>query len=266
MPTIEIIYCHPRPLALVSRNHVKVSPAKLPLVTARPAFRLGHKDAPLRVVLADDHVVLRQALATLLGTRPDVDIVAEVSDGHEAIDAADRLRPDIVIMDLSMPRLNGCDATRQIRARFPAVRVIILSAYGDASAVGQAIAAGASGFIIKRSDVDELVLALQLVTSGNTYFSHELAEQMDLAEIAYAARTGAESHQGLTDREREILQLIAEGHTMKEIADILVISPKTVEGHNGHIMAKVGARNRADLVRYAIGAGLIRPEMPPPQE
>ena len=145
----------------------------------------------------------------------------------------------------------------------PATRVIILSAYGDAAAIGQAIAAGASGFIIKRSDVDELVLALQLVTSGNTYFSQELAEQMDLTEIAFAARTQADSHSGLTDREREVLQLIAEGHTMKEIADILVISPKTVEGHNSHIMAKIGARNRADLVRYAMGVGLVHPDTPP---
>jgi DNA-binding NarL/FixJ family response regulator len=229
----------------------------------RPAFRLGHKDAPLRVIIADDHVVLRQALATLLSSRPDVDVIAEVSDGHEAIEAVDQLRPDVVIMDVSMPRLNGIEATRQVHARHPATRVIILSAYGDAAAIGQAIAAGASGFIIKRSDIDELVLALQLVTTGNTYFSHELAEQMDLAEIAFAARTQAESHSGLTDREREVLQLIAEGHTMKAIADILVISPKTVEGHNSHIMAKVGARNRADLVRYAMGVGLVHPDTPP---
>jgi two-component system response regulator NreC len=209
-------------------------------------------------VLADDHAILRHALATLLDAQPDVQVVAQASDGREAIDATERHQPDVVIMDVGMPRLNGIEATRQIHARFPATKVIVLSAYGDAAAVGSALAAGACGFIIKRSDIDELVLALRLVTTGNVYVSRELAEQMDIGELTFAARNHAEQSTSLTEREREVLQLIAEGHTLRAIADMLVLSPKTVEGHNSRIMAKVGARNRADLVRYAVGAGLVR--------
>jgi two-component system response regulator NreC len=217
----------------------------------------------LRLVLADDHAILRHALATLLDARAEVQVVAQASDGREAIDATERYHPDVVIMDVGMPRLNGIEATRQIRARFPATKVIVLSAYGDAAAVGSALAAGACGFIIKRSDIEELVLALRLVTTGNVYVSRELAEEMDIGELTFAARNGAHQSTSLTEREREVLQLIAEGHTLRAIADILVLSPKTVEGHNSRIMAKVGAKNRADLVRYALGAGLVRPDRLP---
>ncbi len=214
----------------------------------------------LRVVLADDHAILRHALATLLDARSDLQVIAEAADGREAIDATERHRPDVVIMDVGMPRLNGIEATRQIHARFPSTKVLILSAYGDAASVGNALAAGACGFIIKRSDIDELVLALRLVTTGNVYVSRGLAEHMDIGELTFSARNRGAEASALTDREREVLQLIAEGHTLRAIADILILSPKTVEGHNSRIMAKVGARNRADLVRYALGAGLVRPE------
>lgn len=217
----------------------------------------------LRVVLADDHAILRHALATLLDARSDLQVIAEAADGREAIDATERHRPDVVIMDVGMPRLNGIEATRQIHARFPSTKVLILSAYGDAASVGNALAAGACGFIIKRSDIDELVLALRLVTTGNVYVSRELAEHMDIGELTFSARNRGAEASALTDREREVLQLIAEGHTLRAIADILILSPKTVEGHNSRIMAKVGARNRADLVRYALGAGLVRPEQLP---
>lgn len=222
--------------------------------TGRPA---------LRIVLADDHAVLRHALATLLDAQDGISVVAEAQDGREAIEAAERYHSDVVIMDVAMPRLNGIEATRQIHARFPGTKVLILSAYGDAASVGQALAAGACGFIIKRSDIDELVLALRLVTTGNVYVSRELAEQMDIGEVTFTARNRNSDVALLTGREREVLQLIAEGHTLREIADILVLSPKTVEGHNSRIMAKVGARNRADLVRYALGAGLVRPDILP---
>ncbi|NJD66459.1 MAG: response regulator transcription factor [Chloroflexi bacterium] len=217
---------------------------------------------PLRVLLADDHVLLRHALATLLGSRPGLEIVAEVADGHAAIEATEQWHPDVVIMDVGMPRMNGIEATRQIRARFPVTKIVILSAYGDAAVVGEALAAGACGFIIKRSDIDELALALRLIATGNVYVSSELAAHMDIAEVTFAAINNSQTPSGLTAREREVLQLIAEGHTMRVIAEMLVISVKTVEGHNSRIMAKVGAKNRAELVRYAIGAGLVRPEAP----
>ncbi len=212
----------------------------------------------MRVILADDHAILRRGLTILLEARPEVTVVAEASDGREAIDLTERLRPDVVIMDVAMPRFNGIQATREIRARFPQTKVVILSAHGDPDSLGHAMVAGASAFLIKRSDIDELVLALTLVATGNTYFSRELAEHMDVSEIVHAARSRESTDSDLTAREREVLQLIAEGHTMKSIAGLLCISPKTVEGHNGRIMAKAGAKNRADLVRYAIGAGLVR--------
>ena len=212
----------------------------------------------LRILLADDHVILRRGLALLLDARPELDVVGEVADGREAVDAVADLSPDVVIMDVAMPIMDGLQATRIVRERFPRTKVVVLSAYGDPESLGQAIAAGASAFIIKRSDIDELALALQLVSSGNTYFSRELAEQLDIGEIVQSAKSRTPSSSDLTPREREILQLIAEGHTMKAIASMLVISAKTVEGHNGRIMAKLGAKNRADLVRHAIEAGLVR--------
>ncbi|MGB8224552.1 MAG: response regulator transcription factor, partial [Polyangiales bacterium] len=212
----------------------------------------------LRILLVDDHVLLRRGLALLLDARPELTVVGEFANGREAVLAVANLRPDVVIMDVAMPTMDGLQATKIIRERFPLTKVVILSAYGDPESLGQAIAAGASAFIIKRSDIDELALALQLVSSGNTYFSRELAEHLDIGEIVQAAKNRTPSSSDLTPREREILQLIAEGHTMRAIASMLVISAKTVEGHNGRIMAKVAVKNRADLVRYAIEAGLVR--------
>ena len=212
----------------------------------------------MRVILADDHLILRRGLALLLAAHPDVVLVAEVANGLEAISETERLRPDVVIMDLAMPRLDGIEATRVIRRKFPAVKVLMLTAFGDATAVSQAMAAGASGFVVKRSDMEEFVLALRLVMTGNTYFSRELAESLDVAEITQVAKSYGKSKTDLTPREHEVLQLIAEGHTMKSVGQLLSISPKTAEGHNSRIMTKVGAKNRADLVRFAIGAGLVR--------
>ncbi|MCZ7576043.1 MAG: response regulator transcription factor [Dehalococcoidia bacterium] len=151
------------------------------------------------------------ALATLLGSRPGLEIVAEVADGHAAIEATEQWHPDVVIMDVGMPRMNGIEATRQIRARFPVTKIVILSAYGDAAVVGEALAAGACGFIIKRSDIDELALALRLIATGNVYVSSELAAHMDIAEVTFAAINNSQTPSGLTAREREVLQLIAEG-------------------------------------------------------
>lgn len=218
----------------------------------------GGGKGPIRVILVDDHAILRQGLVLLLDAQPEVTVVAQASDGRQAIEETATWRPDVVIMDVAMPLMNGIEATRQIKVRFPATKVVILSAYGDAAAMRDALGAGASAFIIKRSDVEELVLALKLVMSGNTYFSRELSEHLDVGEIAFAARNQAPSPNDLTAREREILQLIAEGHTMKSVAAQLFISAKTVEGHNSRIMAKAGTKNRAGLIRYAIGAGLVQ--------
>ena len=165
-------------------------------------------------------------------------------------------------MDIVMPGLNGLEATRQIRRASPTTRVVMLSGFVDEDQLLDSLRAGASGYIIKKSDVSELVLAIQTVHRGNSYFSSALSEGFDLAEVLYQAkrtdqRTGVES---LTPREREVLQLIAEGYTNQGIANTLFISVKTVEAHKAHIMAKLHARNRTDLIRYAIRKGIVRLE------
>jgi len=214
----------------------------------------------IRVILADDHEVVRQSLRILLDSRPEVVVLGDCGNGREAVALVERLRPDVVVMDIAMPELNGIEATHQVRRAAPATRIIILSAYGDAEQVKLALRAGASGYIIKRSDIDELVMAIKLVSRGNTYFSNDLAEQLDLSELIYEAKRPEQTslRDRLTTRELEVLQLLAEGHTGRSIAEKLVISPKTVEGHKTRLMTKLGVRNRTDLIRFALKAELIQ--------
>ena len=216
----------------------------------------------VKVLLVDDHVVMRQALRMLLEAQNELDVVADVENGRQAVQAVERLQPDVVLMDVVMPGLNGLEATRQIRRIAPSTRVVMLSGFVDEDQLLDALRAGASGYIIKKSDISELVLAIQTVHRGNSYFSSALSEGFDLAEVLYQSkrpdqRTGADS---LTPREREVLQLIAEGHTNQGIANELYISVKTVEAHKSHIMSKLHARNRTDLIRYAIRKGIVRME------
>lgn len=237
--------------------------------TARPVpFRqmngqgAGRTAHPIRILLVDDHAVIRQALRLLLESQPELEVVADVENGREAVSAVEKHSPDIVLMDVVMPGLNGLEATRQIRRASPTTHVIMLSGFVDEDQLLEALRCGASGYIIKKSDVSELVLAIQTVHRGNKYFSSVLQEGFDLAEVLYQSkrsenRTGVEA---LTSREREVLQLIAEGHTNQGIATVLYISVKTVEAHKAHIMAKLHARNRTDLIRYAIRKGIVRLE------
>jgi two-component system response regulator NreC len=216
----------------------------------------------VRVLLVDDHVVMRQALRMLLDNQPELDVIADVENGREAVQAAERMNPDVVLMDVVMPGLNGLEATRQIKRICPSTRVVMLSGFVDEDQLLDALRAGASGYIIKKSDISELVLAIQTVHRGNSYFSSALSEGFDLAEVLYQAkrsdqRTGVDA---LTPREREVLQLIAEGYTNQGIANELYISVKTVEAHKAHIMSKLHARNRTDLIRYAIRKGIVRLE------
>jgi len=212
------------------------------------------------VVLVDDHAIVRQSLRILLDSRPEVTVVGECGNGREAVVMAEKLHPAIVLMDIAMPELNGIEATRQIRRVAPGTRVVILTAYGDPEHLRLALRAGASGYVIKRSDVDELITAIDLVRHGNTYFSRDLAEQFDLADLIYEAKRpeGTSALDRLTARETEVLQLIAEGCTARAIAERLVISPKTVEGHKTRLMNKLGVRNRTDLIRFALKAELIQ--------
>lgn len=223
---------------------------------------------PFRVILADDHTLLRQALKLLLEAHPEVTVVGEAADGYEAVSLADQLHPDVVLMDINMPRLNGIEATRQIVKRHPGVRVIIVSAYSERRQLVDSVRAGAIGYLVKRSDIDEVILAVRMVYSGNPYFSAELAGSMNVAELLYDARSeaGRTAADSLTPREREVVQLLAEGFTCRASAERLVLSEKTVEGHCARAMAKLGTRTRADLVRVAIRDGIVGfREVDPPE-
>lgn len=227
---------------------------------AHPAPRNGSK--AIRILVVDDHAVIRQALRMLLEAQPELEVIGDVENGREAVQAVERSKPDVVLMDVVMPGLNGLEATRQIRRSSPSTRVVMLTGFVDEDQLLEAIRAGASGYIIKKSDVQELVLAIQTVHRGNSYFSSALSEGFDLAEVLYQAkradqRTGVEA---LTAREREVLQLIAEGHTNQGIGNELFISVKTVEAHKAHIMSKLHARTRTDLIRYAIRKGIVHLE------
>lgn len=218
------------------------------------------KSVPTRVLLADDHDIVRQALQMLLQSRGDIEIVGDVRNGREAVTAVERLRPDVVLMDLVMPGLNGIEATRQIRRIAPRTQVLMLSGYVDERQLLEAVRAGAAGFLIKTSDINELLLAIDSAKRGNRYFSSKLNESFDVDELLQQSRRGAApSGPGdrLTVREREVLQLVAEGYTNQGIADALVVSVKTVEAHKSHLQQKLRARNRADLIRYAIASGLV---------
>ena len=210
------------------------------------------------MVIADDHVVLRQALRLLLENYDQVQVVGDASDGREAVEVAERLQPDVVLMDLAMPGLNGVEATRQIVQRLRDVKVLILTGYVDDDRILEALRAGASGYVIKRSDINELLLAIQSVHRGNPFFSASISAGRSPVELLVAARTRLSGPgENLTPREREILQLIAEGYPNQGIADRLVLSVKTVEAHKAHIMAKLGAQKTTDLIRYALRKGII---------
>ena len=216
----------------------------------------GGRGGRIRVLLADDHQLLRQAMRVMLEMHEQIEVVADVSDGREAVDLVDRLKPDVVLMDLAMPGLNGIEATAQIVKQNPRTKVLIVTGYMDDQRVLTALRAGALGYVVKRSDVNELLLAIQAVSLGNPYFSQSLSGGRSPVEYLLQAR-GDGPAESLTGREREVLQLVAEGHTNQEIADRLVLSIKTVEAHKAHIMTKLRAQNRTDLIKYAIRQGII---------
>lgn len=232
-----------------------------PVTRSRPTRNGSQR---IRVLLVDDHTLLRQALRVMLESQDGLEIVGEAANGREAVEATDRLRPDVVLMDMVMPGLNGIEATRQIVRHAPGCRVLILTAYLEDDRLLEALRSGAAGYVVKRSDLDELLLAIQSVHRGNTYFSADVSAEIAVNEVLMQVKQ-AEPKAGydlLTGREREVLQLIAEGMSNQRIADELFISVKTVEAHKAHIMNKLHARNRTDLIRYAIKRGLVGLETP----
>lgn len=217
---------------------------------------------PIRVVLAEDHLIVREGLRALLDGRDDVVVVAEADNGHDAVKAAKEHRPNVIVMDLNMPGLNGIDATKEIRQSQPDTHVLVLSMYSTEEHVRPAIRAGAEGYLLKGSGLSDLVAAIKAVATGNAFFSPQVAKIV-LDDSRRAAKTGVNERAGneLTPRERQILKLVAEGGSSPEIARSLNVSVKTVEGHRGRIMAKLDAKNVAGLVRHAIRLGLVSADM-----
>jgi two-component system, NarL family, response regulator NreC len=216
----------------------------------------------IRILLAEDHAVVREALSALLSRYDEIDVVGGATDGRTAVELAGTLKPDVLLMDLAMPGLNGVDATAQVKRANPNIKVLMLTGYADDERVVQALQAGASGYIVKRSDPDELLLAIKSVVRGNTYFSEELASRGRAPSLVERARGSTAGKDLLSTREREVLQLVAEGSSSQQIADRLVISVKTVEVHRSNIMTKLRARNRTDLILHALRTGLVEIEPP----
>lgn len=208
----------------------------------------------IRVLLVDDHSILRQGIRSLLEREADVEVVGEAGDGEEAVAMAASLKPDVVLMDIGMPRMNGIEATRKIRADHPEIKVLILSMHDDEEYVAPLMQAGASGYVLKRSAASELKTALRAVQQGHTILHPEVAR---LAFHQEGAGEKAEDYDGLTNREIEVLKLVANGLTNQQIADKLIISIKTVQAHRANIMEKLQLHDAVQLTRYAIRKGLI---------
>ena len=211
----------------------------------------------IRVLLADDHNIFRDGMHTMIDKEEGMEVVGEADNGRKSIKEAEKLAPDVIIMDVSMPDMNGIEATRKIKAEMPDIKVIALSMHSDRRFVLGMLEAGASGYLLKDCAFIELASAIRQVTTGNTYLSPKIA---DVVVKGYLNKMSDSSHKDsvlLTSREREILQLIAEGLTAREIAQRVYLSIKTVETHRRNIMQKLNMRSIADLTRYAIQEGLV---------
>jgi len=214
---------------------------------------------PITVLLAEDHAIVRQGLCALLNTDGHFKIVGEAKTGREAVDMAARLKPDVILMDIAMPVLNGLEATRQVLDANPAAKVIILSAHSDDEYIKRTSEAGVRGFLEKQTSAEILTKAIREVAGGKTYFSPSIAKRLLASQDGPRDRDGMVKANGsrLTSRESEVLQLVAEGSANKQVAAALGISIKTVEKHRQHLMDKLNIHDTAGLTRYAISAGVI---------
>jgi NarL family two-component system response regulator LiaR len=213
----------------------------------------------IRIVLADDHAILREGIRALLEDQPDLVVVGEAADGRKAVELARAQSPDLVVMDIGMPLLNGLEATRQIRRECPHVSVLVLTMHDNEEYVSQILAAGASGYVLKRAASSELVSAIRAVAAGQSYLSPAVTKLLIEGYIGRqpAAPAVVDRFDTLTAREREVLQLVAEGHTNSQIAKLLNISLKTVKAHRSNLMQKLGLHDRGELIKVAIQRGII---------
>ncbi len=233
---------------------------------ARPEWDGGVSVVPpsktekIRVLLADDHAIVREGVKRILTAEPDLDVVGEAEDGLQAVEQAKKLKPDVAVLDISMPELNGIEATKQIKAALPNTHTIALTMHADDAYVFQLLKAGASGYVLKRAAATDLVQAIRAASRGEAFLYPSVAKAVVSDYLKrLESGEGRETYDGLTDREKEILTLVAEGATNQEIAQKLYISVKTVQTHRAHIMEKLNLHDRTMLVRYAIRKGLLEP-------
>jgi len=206
----------------------------------------------------DDHTIVRDGICALLRLAGDIEVVGEAANGREALEMVRKLMPDVMLIDIAMPNMNGLEATRHIRKEFPRVKVLVLTQYDDKEHVFWAIEAGAIGFISKTAASSELVSGIRSVYRGDSFLSPSAAKFLvEDYQLEASIRKEQDPYKQLTDREREILKLLAEGYNTREIANMLVISTKTVEGHKTNLMSKLDIHNRTNLVKYALRKGII---------
>lgn len=213
----------------------------------------------VQVLLVDDHEIMREGMCALLRKCPDFEVAGQAADGRAALELVEQLKPDVVIMDIGMPNLNGIDATRQMNEKHPNLKIMALSAHSDGSIVAKMIKAGASGYMLKESAFTELIDGIRTMQDGRTFLCSRISKVVFSDYINMITNPNWTETDGLSSREREVLQLVSEGQTTKEIAKALKLSPKTVDSHREHIMVKLGIRNIAGLTKYAIREGLTTP-------
>jgi two-component system response regulator NreC len=211
----------------------------------------------IKVVVADDHTILRQGIKALLDNQKGIEVVGEAKDGREAIKTIEELLPDVILMDIAMPGLNGLEATRRIKKKFPKVKVVVLTMHANEEYIFQILNAGADGYLVKETAFQDLISAINAVHKGEAFMSPSISKKVMTDYIQRAQGEEKVDFDTLTTREREILQLVAEGNSNKKIAEALFISPKTVETHRAHIMDKLNIHDRAGLIKYAIRKGMI---------
>ncbi|MDO8689189.1 MAG: response regulator transcription factor [Dehalococcoidia bacterium] len=212
----------------------------------------------IRVLIADDHAIVRAGVRLLLESQSDMEVVGEAVDGHAAVEMVRDLEPDLILMDVAMPNMNGIEATQLIKERFPGVQVLALTMHEDERYFFRILQAGASGYVVKGASPADLLAAVRAVAQGQAYLYPSVAKQL-LDDYLKRVEAGEErdSYDGLSEREREVLRLIAEGRTSRSMADQLVLSVNTVERHRANIMGKLNLHSRAELIKYAIRKGLI---------
>ena len=217
----------------------------------------------IAVLLVDDHTVVRQGLRALLKSEEDIEVIGEAENGRQAVTIAQKTPPDVVVMDVAMPLLNGLEATRQILGLVPSAKILVLTSYGDDECVEQLMHAGAAGYLIKQTAANDLSKAIREVYHGNAFFSPSIAKRLrDHCREAFSTGQSAKKSGELTTREAEVLQLIAEGFSNKQIAAELSISIKTVEKHRQQVMNKLKIHDVAGLTRYAISKGMVERGVP----